>query len=62
MPLDLNLKLISRREAAAMLGVHPGTIKRYEASGKLVPIRLTDRNTRYSLSGIQKLISDSTAL
>lgn len=55
-----DLKLISRKEAAELLGVHTETVKRYERRGKLAAVRLSDRNTRYTMTSIQKLIVDAT--
>lgn len=41
---------ISRQEAAALLGVHPDTLRRWETEGKIVPERTTGGHRRYDLA------------
>lgn len=49
-------QLLSRAEAAALLGLSPWTIRRYEHQGKLHPIRLSSTAVRIRRSEIQALI------
>jgi len=47
---------MTRKEAAAVFGVHPGSLKRWEKTGKLRPIRITARTVRYNAAEIRALI------
>lgn len=42
-------------EAAEILGVHTGTIRRYAKAGLLTPIRITSRKVRYDLNAVEEL-------
>jgi predicted site-specific integrase-resolvase len=48
-------KRIRRSAAAAMLGVTPATLRRYELKGLLPAIRLNSRLTIYKESDVLKL-------
>ena len=49
-------KLITIREAAEMLGVHPETLRRWDNEGKLKAIRIGDVGHRkYPLNLIEKI-------
>jgi predicted DNA-binding transcriptional regulator AlpA len=52
-------RLISRREAAEMLAVNPRTISRYERQGRLKPIKLSSRTTRYDLADVIAFIANA---
>ena len=54
-------QLLSRRETANLLRVHPRTILRYERAGLLNPIRLNCRVTRYKRAEVEQLIANSSA-
>ncbi|WML89088.1 IS607 family transposase [Thiothrix lacustris] len=50
-------KLLSIGEAAEWLGVNPTTLRRWEASGKLIPERTVGNQRRYRLSQIDPTAS-----
>lgn len=52
-------KLISIAKAAEILGVTTTTLRRWEASGKLVPVRTSGNQRRYSLAAIDPSFADS---
>lgn len=52
-----NEKLLSRAEAAALLGLTHWSIRRYEQLGKLHPIRLSCNTVRIRQSEIEALIA-----
>ena len=58
---SVQVGLISRRQAAEILGVTPKTIRRYEKSGRLTPIRLNNRVTRYRKEQLDELIQGALA-
>jgi len=43
------------KQAAAILDVHPVTIRRYAQAGLLTQIRITCRKVRYDLNEVQEL-------
>lgn len=47
-------------EAAQILGVDTRTIKRYASAGRLRPVALTSRTTRYRLDEVEALIDACT--
>src|SRR5258708_23887711 len=47
--------LLSINEAAARLGVSAKTLRRWEAAGKLQPIRTLGNKRRYSLSDLKSI-------
>ena len=49
--------LMSPREAMQTLSLSRRTLRRYEVSGKLPPIKLNARVTRYRLKDVAKLAS-----
>lgn len=51
-------KLLSISEAAEWLGVNPVTLRRWEASGKLIPERTVGNQRRYRLSQIDPTASN----
>jgi hypothetical protein len=53
--------LVSRREAADMLGINPRTVREYERRGLLSPIRLNCRVIRYRREELERLIDDCSA-
>lgn len=54
---DLNKKTIRISEAAAMLGVNPITLRRWELKGYLTPLRMGPRmDRRYLMDDIEKLL------
>jgi hypothetical protein len=46
-PKPASPETLTRSQAAKIFGVHPGSLKRWEKSGKLRPIRITARTLRY---------------
>ena len=51
-----NERLIKPSEASLLLAVSRRTLRRYEANGKLHPVKLNQRATRYSLADIMRLM------
>ncbi len=50
------LRLLNRRQVGEMCNVHPGTVKRWEASGQLRPIKINARVTRYDEAEVRRFI------
>jgi hypothetical protein len=48
-------RLGTKRDAAAILGLHPESIKRYARNGLLHPIKITARRVRYDLDECERL-------
>jgi DNA (cytosine-5)-methyltransferase 1 len=44
--MSKTIKLLGIREAAAMLGVNPETLRRWDKEGKLVAIKISKRGDR----------------
>ena len=55
-------RLMSRREVAALLGVHTETIKRYQRKGLLPAIVLNSRLIRYERADVEKFLQSSKIL
>ena len=53
---------MSRREVAALLGVHTETIKRYQRKGLLPAIVLNSRLIRYERADVEKFLQSSKIL
>jgi excisionase family DNA binding protein len=51
--------LLTREEIAAIVGVHPMTIKRASQSGKLASHRLGHKLVRYLLSDVNSWLQNS---
>ena len=51
-------RLMSRREVAALIGVHTETIKRYQRKGLLPAIVFNSRLIRYERTEVDRLIQD----
>jgi transposase-like protein len=47
---------LTRKQAAKIFGVHPGSLKRWEKSGKLRPIKITARTLRYDKREIEAML------
>jgi hypothetical protein len=52
---------LTRKQAAEIFGVHPGSLKRWEKAGKLQPIRITARCLRYNKADILAMIEGGAA-
>ena len=52
-------KFTTIAKAAEILGVSPTTLRRWEASGKLIPIRTAGNQRRYSLQALDPSFADS---
>ena len=50
--------LMNRREVAAILGVHPGSVKRYQLQGQLPAIHINSRVVRYRREDVDTFISE----
>lgn len=55
-PAPAPVETLTRSQAAKIFGVHPGSLKRWEKSGKLRPIRITARTLRYSKAEILSML------
>lgn len=51
--------LLTRVEAAAVLRVHPTTLRRWRRQGKLPVVRLSDGTIRYRQSDLDALVTAS---
>ena len=49
-------KLLTTKQAAAVLGCHPKSIFRYASRGQLHPVRRSARSIRWRQSEIEKLL------
>jgi predicted site-specific integrase-resolvase len=49
-------RLLSRRQVGALLGVHPGSVARYERAGRLKSVRINSRTIRYFADEVEKFI------
>ena len=58
--IDLNIMsdLLSRRQVAKKLGVHPETVKRYQKRGILPAFKMNSKNTRYDPRDVEKLLQE----
>lgn len=52
-------KLLTRKDAAAMLRVSTKTIQTWDRIGKLTPVKLGYRSLRYRQSDLQRLLDGS---
>jgi MerR HTH family regulatory protein len=57
MPKQKKEKLLRRSRAAELLGLCPTTLRRYERSGILTPVKLNSRLTLYKEADILNLIA-----
>jgi hypothetical protein len=48
-------RLGTKHDAAAILGLHPESVKRYARRGLLHPIKITSRRVRYDLAECERL-------
>lgn len=48
--------LLSRKEVAQIVGVHPGSIKRYEKKGLLKPVKINQRLIRYHRETVEEFV------
>jgi len=48
-------RLVTTKEAAGILGVHPKTVKRWGIEGKLEPVRLSPRKYRWDADTLEHL-------
>lgn len=55
-PIKKKQKMLTRKEVATILGVHPGSVKRYDKNGLLHPIRITNRLVRYDENEVLALL------
>jgi hypothetical protein len=58
-PKPLLEPLITRKELCAVLRVHHDTVRRWELSGKLMPVSLTGQTVRYRLADAQQLLTEA---
>jgi len=56
-PAHRHPETLSRRQAAQIFGVHPGSLKRWEKAGKLRPIKITSRCLRYDRAEVEAILS-----
>lgn len=54
-------RLIKPVEASLLLAVSRRTLRRYEADGKLHPVKLNQRATRYRLADVLRLMGKEVA-
>ncbi len=51
-------RLLSRRQVAKFMGLHPGSIKRYEKAGILPAYKINSRLTRYDERDVLRFIEE----
>lgn len=56
-----NDRLIKPAEASLLLAVSRRTLRRYGAGGKLHPVKLNQRTTRYRLADVMRLMGKEVA-
>ena len=56
-----NLRNLTRKQLAHRLGVCLESIKRWEKSGRLAPIRFSSRTIRYPLKYVEKIEAEGLA-
>jgi len=59
--LSENDYLITPSQAAAMLGVTPRTLWRWQAGGRITPQRLPNGFRRFRLDDVERLVGDRVA-
>jgi DNA-binding transcriptional regulator YhcF (GntR family) len=52
-------RLLSRRQVGEMIGVHPGSIARYERLGQLKAVKINARVTRYLETEVRRFIAQA---
>lgn len=57
--MNLSSRLLTRKEVADALRVHPDTVRRYEQAGKLAGVHLNARNVRYRQIDVDALINQA---
>jgi len=55
-PAPAPLETGDRKQVSKIFGVHPGSLKRWEKSGKLHPIKITARTLRYDMREIRAIL------
>lgn len=58
---QLEVRLLNRRQVGEMLGVHPGSVARYERAGLLPAVKINARVTRYAEAEVRKFIGAARA-
>jgi excisionase family DNA binding protein len=53
-------RLVSRREAAQLLGLQPQTLAKWAMTGKILPVVRIGRSCRYRLSDVNRLIAEGS--
>ena len=53
---NLPPKMLTRKEVAEILGVHPNSIKNYEKAGIITPVRITTATIRYKYTDVEALM------
>lgn len=59
-PAPAPVETLTRKQAAKIFGVHPGSLKRWEKSGKLRPIKITARTLRYDKREVLAMLGGVT--
>lgn len=55
-------RLLSRRQVGELIGVHPGSVARYDRAGLLKGIKINARVVRYPEAEVQRFISSGVAV
>jgi predicted DNA-binding transcriptional regulator AlpA len=53
-------RLVTRREAAGLLGLKPQTLARWAMTGQHLPTVKLGRSVRYRLADVQRIIADGS--
>ena len=59
-PTSQTMATLTRKQAASIFGVHPGSLKRWEKSGKLHAIKITSRCLRYNKAEVLAMLGGVT--
>jgi hypothetical protein len=53
-------RLVSRREAAGMLGFEPQTLAKWAMTGQHLPVVRVGRNVRYRTSDVHRVLAEGS--
>lgn len=55
-PEEQRLETLTRKQAAKIFGIHPGSLKRWEKTGRIRAIKITPRTVRYNAAEIRAMV------
>ena len=60
-PEQQRLETLTRKQAAKIFGIHPGSLKRWEKTGRIRAIKITPRCVRYDRREVEAMIAGGVA-